>query len=139
MCFNAICDLLSITGNQGRPRLEVCPHLPVHLLVCVLVYRYLQMHQKSINTLDTLCTSTHTHRTLQSVHGLSILYIPLQTWTHFYANYYFLVITGTVDIHSWRCVYVLPVDLHVCVLVYRLQVTHTTLELHVILECITDK
>ena len=28
MCFYAICDLLGITGNRGRLRLEVCPRLP---------------------------------------------------------------------------------------------------------------
>ena len=42
MCFYAIFDLLGITGNRGRPRLEVCPCLPVHLLVCVLLCRRLQ-------------------------------------------------------------------------------------------------
>ena len=46
--YYAISDLLGITGNRGSPRLEVCPRLPVHSLVCVLACRHLQMH-------------THTH------------------------------------------------------------------------------
>ena len=61
--FYAIFDLLGITGNRGRPRLEVCPRLPVHLLVCVLVCRHLQT-QNNPNTpprLEHIYTCIYTY------------------------------------------------------------------------------
>ena len=50
MYFYAIYDPLGVTRNQGCPRLEVCPRLPVHLLLCVLVCQYLQTHPHTPHT-----------------------------------------------------------------------------------------
>ena len=49
--FYAIFDLLGIAVNRGRPRLEVCLRLPVHLLEWVLVCQHLQMHPHTPSSL----------------------------------------------------------------------------------------